>query len=598
MNHIRFMLNRINDYSLLHEEKEELDHGPFGGLTTVRVDCDHTKEYCQSVIDDVTTAIVEIKEYNYKGCLERISNEVYELITEHAIYTVSLTIDSFHGKDTTIQVDILPEYRYEGIEKCYDKLLERIKIEFKRRLKQDWAHCIWLIDEPSEALCAELYSHFFEKENEIRSFVSRVLTFHLGAEWLCYAGLEKYYESAKVRAEDFIQKVPELEDINTDLLSLTLESVFEIVFKESVYEDNVVITRNDLNTLESLLQKKTGHDNIKSFIFKKRTKKANIWDDIFSQYFDDPEKFKSDIHKFISSRNHIAHNKLISWNAYSIILAELDELGRDIDIGEEKFSNAEPSKELLLTREAEAEELYSEREYWRSRVHDETGIDILDEDEILDRFSETVTEIYEAVMKQFHFDPCFEIGGLEELSDSGTTCAFSVRSNANEDSHIDILVSVSIDDDMGASSEMLISCQKHAVELFQVTVIYINGEGSEDDEFRMQVDCDSDYNDSGVEEFIEEIINYINDNLNPLLLELSGLQHEAGVEGAPPPVADFPCEECGKYGISIIESFYPIGKCCYCGCENDVHVCSLCGTVFNEFGGEGDLCNGCLPKDD
>ena len=83
-----------------------------------------------------------------------------------------------------------------------------------------------------------------------------MLTFHLGAEWLCYAGLEKYYESAKVRAEDFIQKVPELEDINTDLLSLTLESVFEIVFKESVYEDNVVITRNDLNTLESLLQKK------------------------------------------------------------------------------------------------------------------------------------------------------------------------------------------------------------------------------------------------------------------------------------------------------------------------------------------------------
>ena len=44
-----------------------------------------------------------------------------------------------------------------------------------------------------------------------------------------------------------------------------------------------------------------------------------------------------------------------------------------------------------------------------------------------------------------------------------------------------------------------------------------------------------------------------------------------------------------------MESFYPIGKSCYCGCENDVHVCSMCGTVFDNLGGKGELCNGCLP---
>lgn len=63
MNHIRFMLNRINDYSLLHEKKEELDHELFGELTTVTVDCDHTKEYCQSIIGDVTIAIAEIRQH-------------------------------------------------------------------------------------------------------------------------------------------------------------------------------------------------------------------------------------------------------------------------------------------------------------------------------------------------------------------------------------------------------------------------------------------------------------------------------------------------------------------------------------------------------
>ena len=163
MNHIRFMLNRINDYALLHEKREEMDSDMFDEIKMVTVDHDHTQEYCQSVIDDVKVIIPEIKEVNYKGCLDRISNEVYELLVEKAKYTVTLTIDSFSGKATTIQVDITPEYSYARIENCYDRLLERLKIELKKRLKKDWTSCIWLIDEPSEVLCAELYSHFFEK---------------------------------------------------------------------------------------------------------------------------------------------------------------------------------------------------------------------------------------------------------------------------------------------------------------------------------------------------------------------------------------------------------------------------------------------------
>lgn len=596
MNHIRFMLNRINDYALLHEKREEMDSDMFDEIKMVTVDHDHTQEYCQSVIDDVKVIIPEIKEVNYKGCLDRISNEVYELLVEKAKYTVTLTIDSFSGKATTIQVDITPEYSYARIENCYDRLLERLKIELKKRLKKDWTYCIWLIDEPSEVLCAELYSHFFEKENQIRSFVNRVLTFHLGAEWLCCVGLEKYYESAKKKAEDFIQKVPEMEDINTDLLSLTLESLFDIVFNENVYEENTVITRNDLKTLENMFRKKVGHDSIKDYILKKRKKKANIWNDIFAQYFDDSEKFRADVHNFISSRNHIVHNKLISFNAYSIILSELDEIQKDLDNGEEKFRNAELSDEILLTREAEEESfLYDEREFWRTRVSDETGIDVLDKDEILDKFSETVNDIYEAVMKQFHFDPCYEIGDLEELSDDGITHMFSVKSNADEEASIDIIANVYIDDDMGSSSEMILSCQKDGGELFRASVRYINGEGSEDDEFRIQVDCDSVYDDSDVKDFVKKLVAYINNNLNSLPIELNELKYEAEKNGAAHPVADFPCEECGNYGVSIMESFYPIGKCCYCGCENDVHVCSMCGTVFDNLGGKGELCNGCLP---
>lgn len=30
-------------------------------------------------------------------------------------------------------------------------------------------------------------------------------------------------------------------------------------------------------------------------------------------------------------------------------------------------------------------------------------------------------------------------------------------------------------------------------------------------------------------------------------------------------VADFPCEQCEKFGVSIHEDFLPVGRCCYCG---------------------------------
>ena len=103
---------------------------------------------------------------------------------------ITFTIDTFQNKDARIIIDIVPKYIYEGIEKCYDRYLEKLKIEIKKRMNVDWKRCDWLIDEPSEALCTELYSEFFKLENRIRSFVSRVLTLHLGVDWLSSCGLE------------------------------------------------------------------------------------------------------------------------------------------------------------------------------------------------------------------------------------------------------------------------------------------------------------------------------------------------------------------------------------------------------------------------
>lgn len=115
-----------------------------------------------------------------------------------------------------------------------------------------------------------MYSEFFKLENRIRSFVSRVLTLHLGVDWLSSCGLEKYYNSAIQLSETFKQKVLELDDINAELISLTLESVFEIVFKCKVYENDIVLSRAEYVQLEKILTSGKENENAKNFILKRR----------------------------------------------------------------------------------------------------------------------------------------------------------------------------------------------------------------------------------------------------------------------------------------------------------------------------------------
>ncbi len=92
--------------------------------------------------------------------------------------------------------------------------------------------------------------------------------------------MEKYYNSAIQLSETFKQKVLELDDINAELISLTLESVFEIVFKCKVYENDIVLSRAEYVQLEKILTSGKENENAKNFILKRR-KKLLIYGKIF-----------------------------------------------------------------------------------------------------------------------------------------------------------------------------------------------------------------------------------------------------------------------------------------------------------------------------
>ena len=302
MPHIRFMFNRIKDYSLIYEEipcSVEVDWD-FEDCQVIE-EKDRIKDYCTDVLGDVIPKIPFHTEFEYKGCLDRVGNEVFKINADGAVYTVSFTVNTFTGKNAILYVDIKCEYLHPDLADRIDCLLEKLKIELKNRLINDWDSCSWLVDEQSEQLCSELYPMFFRLENDIRAFVERVLEYHIGSNWLDCFGLEKYSDSAKSLSESFKQRVPEFDNVNTQLISLTLESLFAIVFKGVIYKEETKLKAADFKTIETMCTSGRKIENIKAFLEKKREIKYKIWDEILKQYFNSPEDFQTDVSKFINS---------------------------------------------------------------------------------------------------------------------------------------------------------------------------------------------------------------------------------------------------------------------------------------------------------
>ena len=90
--------------------------------------------------------------------------------------------------------------------------------------------------------------------------------------------------------------------------------------------------------------------------------------------------------------------------------------------------------------------------------------------------------------------------------------------------------------------------------------------------------------------------DYIEEKLNSLISKKESLEYTAATSGGAEPVADIPCMECGKYGISISEDFYPLGHCCYCGEENYIKQCQRCGKWYEDGDGNDTVCAECLEK--
>lgn len=252
----------------------------------------------------------------------------------------------------------------------------------------------------------------------------------------------------------------------------------------------------------------------------------DIWKDIFEQYFNFESSVITD---FIKNRNHIAHNKLLNWISMQKIKQNVELLKSYIKIADQKFEESDLSEEQYMTinaqqeaeREAEKERDWEEN-YWRDRIQEETGIEILTSDGVLEKFNELLDELYTEIYDELYFNPCFSIGQQYAIEEKTTEqILFKVQSNAVQESEIEVVVSLWLDGDMDSDSSATISCRKtneNDKYLFEAEIRYHNGSGYEDyDLGGIYVDSKSELDDSELNDFKNELMVYIEEELNPMV---------------------------------------------------------------------------------
>ena len=607
---IEFLFSEIKDIEKLYQI--DLIDNPFGGA-----EC-HSytyigKEYLQNKLKTIEGNLPGLNEFIYQQCFGRIANEVFVVVVNDIYYELIFTIDTYQYKKARMKVSIeRPEKLDVAIfgnqvladGEVYDNFLEQLKIAIKNAFKKDWAVCSWITDEQSEQLCSHLYPGIFKVENKIRAFANKILVHHIGKDWIKQYGMEKYEESHKSLSVDFKRKVPCFADIDDTFISMTMETMMEVILKANIYEDEIVLNQSDMAKLHQEIA--VGAANPLLELMRNRRKvKTDIWNDIFKQYFEDEESAKSNIKDFIKNRNHVAHNKLLNWSGYQVMKQNIEQLDSIIEKANQSFEESIPSEEQYMTwnigveeEESEAARREWERDYLRLRISGETGVEIREEEGIYELFSETLGELYNEFSDIYYFDPQFDMSKKSDIAMAEEEqVLFSIRSNAVKTAVVEVVANMTFDSDMDGDSLLYISCRRDGTEIFRTVLEYHNGSGMEDTfEGKIVLNSESYYDTEELDEFKDELKDYIEEKLNPLISKKESLEYTAATSGGAEPVADIPCMECGKYGISISEDFYPLGRCCYCGEENYIKQCQRCGKWYEDGDGNDTVCAECLEK--
>ena len=496
---IRFSFDEIKDISLISITNPNQEND-----TEINIQKDYLNEKLYCLMNSVDSVL----NCKYIGEEGRLSRYHYHVEGDES-YNLFVTIDTYGNKQRKAHMQIEIEYDENG-EDGYNMELELIKKQIIKTMKKDWNLCTWLRDEQSDKLSIELYSGIAIAENMLREFVGRVLLFKYGPNWKNKMGMVKYTDKIIELPSEMKNKLNVFSSVDWSLMSVTIETIEAIITDAVIYKEPVSLSSSDYNALYRLVKEKKDSSIVFARLNECFTEKERVWN-AFEKYILDTDGFKNEMTAFRKNRNHIAHNKLVTKAVYDTIKQETNTFKKTLGDAIYAFEDTEKSNEERISWEEYDDDIntMNEEEYLRYILNSEAGAEILDREDIYEKFYYSILNLYDEIYDEYHYDFNYIISAFNEPVDKGESVVFEIK-NTDGKKIASVSVDVFIDDKMGEKStmELLLSIDEKTNRCG--TVVFTNGKGHIDSEGISQLDKSSIYKDRDIIRLKKRICDYLN----------------------------------------------------------------------------------------
>ncbi|ASK61343.1 hypothetical protein CFK37_03725 [Virgibacillus phasianinus] len=336
-----------------------------------------------------------------------------------------------------------------------DKPFYELKILLKNTLRPLSEKVYWIYDEQNEKQSQELYQLTNKAENSFRVLIVHFMTFKYGLDWWEHI-------SKKIKKEDRIEGyqrvLTDLKDISLDMYSLDIKDLTRLVESEYTFDVNFTIdikNHYELTTDKEIVRKtlrKTLKELIdKPFEYDLKSEKG-FWKNELSAFFNDPENFKSKWDRLSNDRNHIAHNKIIDLNMYTIMKRNSEYVISELEEAIINVSRSEVTQEEADFRETMHQVMVEET---KIRDVEGTGVGILTSKQIEDVFLEYLQEnILLPADDMLYFCEALQSYTIEETPDITNPQKIIEVIGYHEESLTLSILNCHIDEDEGGESEL------------------------------------------------------------------------------------------------------------------------------------------------
>lgn len=451
----------------------------------------------------------------YIGCTDRIGNFEFKVSYKNIEYTVIFQMDTYEwNRQFTIKIGYsqvrigVPVSQMREKIAGYDYFLEKLKINIKNALIRDWYKCVWIKDNQSLELSREVYSDIYMAENGLRAFISRIMIEHFGIDWHDRPEFYKLKASIEENAVIIKRNVPNFNNIDVNLYTVTLEKLMDTV-KADIYSDAMLDSPEMQKLIKERIFETTHLDKMQSaleFLKNRYVKKYNIWEKFFKPLIADQVKWEELLTSFIANRNHVAHNKLLDYMSKETMLSDTREFRRFIWEAVIKFDEENCSEEVEETLQAIADQREYEQEARMEIIESESGVKIRSRKEILKLFQDTIDEIYTDAVNKVYFDEGIEVLGeckLQDTVDEQLLFSITVRSGKE----LEIYGVIDIDDSEGTASVMQIRVYNADENIVNGDIEYVNGEAEYNIEQTSHMPVVMDSYDDGNAEIIKNAVD-------------------------------------------------------------------------------------------